>query len=242
MSRKPMRPLAINETSAPLPAPVLGDITATLPEQGPDRFFGDEALHPAPVLERRRPTRRARVSRQMTLLTSFVVAFAGVAMPNLAQAQENPKPTTASWLSQSDNNPCEVKVDLPTGTLTVAEIIAKAKRKGGGPKVLDAARKLLPAKNYIDLAMCWDYLNSKSRHKPYSPPVQEGATCYSDIEGRHPVGIYRNGQCVQPQPELQQPPEKAPPQKSGGYRFPCLLPDGMQGEVNNTTGTCGPVQ
>ena len=33
-----------------------------------------------------------------------------------------------------------------------------------------------------------------------------------------------------------------PPDNSGGYRLPCLLPDGSQGEINNSTGTCGPVQ
>ncbi|MFZ0874972.1 MAG: hypothetical protein WAN20_10665, partial [Pseudonocardiaceae bacterium] len=111
----------------------------------------------------------------------------------------------------------------------------------------------LPPAKYADIALmitkCTLYLNSNpSGQTPniYSPPVQEGATCYSDIEGQHPVGVYKNGQCVeqqsQEQPPAQDPSQDTPSPQNDGYRLPCILPDGTQGEINNATGACGPVQ
>jgi hypothetical protein len=89
----------------------------------------------------------------------------------------------------------------------------------------------------------WEELNGPfgllpGQGSPADPPVQEGATCYSDIEGRRPVGVVRNGECVQESSPGQS--GATPPATGGGYRLPCILAAGSQGEIDNATGACGP--
>jgi hypothetical protein len=215
----------------------------------PDVFPEDEAPQATwrryfvPALGRRRPTRRLRALRGIAWLASLVAAllFVGVAAPSLAQARENPQLTTVSSSGEPEN-PCEYNVTVPgwDTSITVGSIIARG---------LIPALDKLPGAQAADIlyfvGKCSAYLNSHSGQNPYSPTIPDGTTCYSDIEGRHPAGIYKNGQCVKPQeqPQGQDPSENTqPPQNNGGYRLPCILPDGSQGEINNATGQCGPVQ
>jgi hypothetical protein len=63
-------------------------------------------------------------------------------------------------------------------------------------------------------------------------------------QARSCVGLWN--EIVGPFPIIpSHPGGAAPPDQTGGGggpRLPCVLPDGSQGEVNNTTGDCGPVQ